>query len=99
MTYLDFYNFVRPYRESGSTYGTSMWWVHPWTSKESDSTFSGSNDLFEALQVKLGHIDLIRNISPMQSNRKVQLTSKYWPYKSILKLGHNDLSKDLLCED
>ena len=62
----------------------------------------GQNDLFKALQVKLGHIDLIRNISSMQWNRKVQLTSKYslgWPYKSILKLGHNDLSKDLLCED
>ena len=62
----------------------------------------GQDDLFEALQVKLGHVDLIRNISPMQWNRKVQLTSKYsleWPYKSILKLGHNDLFKDLACED
>ena len=37
----------------------------------------GQDDLFEALQVELGHIDLIRNISPMQWNRKVQLTSKY----------------------
>ena len=62
----------------------------------------GQNGLFEALQVKLDYVDLIRNILPMQQNRKVQLTSKYsleWPYKSILKLGHNDLSKDLLCED
>ena len=37
----------------------------------------GQDDLFEVLQVELGHIDLIRNISPMQWNRKVQLTSKY----------------------
>ena len=26
----------------------------------------GQNDLFEALQVELGHSDLIRNILPMQ---------------------------------
>ena len=38
----------------------------------------GQNDLFEALQVKLDHFDLIRNILPMQWNRKVQLTSKYF---------------------
>ena len=37
----------------------------------------GQNDLFRALQAKLDHINLIRNISPMQWNRKVQLTSKY----------------------
>ena len=37
----------------------------------------GQNDLFKALQVKLGHLDLIRNILPMQWNWKVQLTSKY----------------------
>ena len=101
MTYLDFYNFVRPYHEFGLIYGTSMWWVHLWTSKESDSTFSGQNDLFEVLQAKLNHVDLIKNILPMWWNRKVQLTSKYslgWPYMSILKLGHNNLSKDLLCE-
>ena len=38
----------------------------------------GQDDLFEVLQVELGHINLIRNISPMQWNRKVQLTSKYF---------------------
>ena len=37
----------------------------------------GQNDLFEALQVKLGQVDLIKNISPMQWCRQVQLTSKY----------------------
>ena len=37
----------------------------------------GQDDLFEALQAELGHINLIRNISPMRWNRKVQLTSKY----------------------
>ena len=37
----------------------------------------GQKDIFKALQVKLGHLDLIRNISPMQWNWKVQLTSKY----------------------
>ena len=37
----------------------------------------GLDDLFEVLQVELGHINLIRNISPIQWNRKVQITSKY----------------------
>ena len=37
----------------------------------------GQNDLFKALQMKFGHLDLIRNILPMQWNWKVQLTSKY----------------------
>ena len=54
-----------------------MSWVHPWTSKEPDSTFNGQDDLFEVLQAKLGHIDLISNILPMKWNRKVQLPSKY----------------------
>ena len=34
----------------------------------------GQDDLFETLQVELGHFDLIRNISPMQWNRNA---SKY----------------------
>ena len=38
----------------------------------------GQDDLFRALKVELGHIDLIRNISPMQWNMKVQPTSKYF---------------------
>ena len=37
----------------------------------------GQDDIFGALQVELGPVDLIRNISPMWWNRKVQLTSKY----------------------
>ena len=37
----------------------------------------GQDDLFKALQAEIGHIDLIRNISPMPWNSKVQLTSKY----------------------
>ena len=37
----------------------------------------GQNDLLEALQAKLDHTNLIRNILPMQWNRKVQLTTKY----------------------
>ena len=46
----------------------------------------GQDDLFGALEVKLGHVDLIRNISPMQWNMEVQLTSNYSlgrPYMSI----------------
>ena len=59
----------------------------------------GQNDLLEALQVKLGQGDLIRNILPMPWNRKVQLTSKYsWgmALHVYLKIRHNDLylSKD-----
>ena len=37
----------------------------------------GQDDLFQALHVELGHVDLIRNILPMWWNREVQLTSKY----------------------
>ena len=58
----------------------------------------GQDDLFGALEAELGHNDLIRNISPMQQNLKVQPTSNYsmgWPYRSISELGHNDLIKDL----
>ena len=48
--------------------------------------------------MKLGHVDLIRNILPMRWNMEVQPTSNYslgWPYKSISKLGHADLLRDL----
>ena len=38
----------------------------------------GQDDLFGALKAKLGHINLIRNISPMQWNMEVQLTSNYF---------------------
>ena len=38
----------------------------------------GQDDLLKALQLEIGHIDLISNISPMWWNRKVQLTSKYY---------------------
>ena len=63
----------------------------------------GQDDLFEVLQVELGHVDLIRNILPMhcrigRSNLHQNIPWR-WPYKSILKLGHNDLFKDLACED
>ena len=79
MTYLDFYNFARPYREFGLTYGTSMCGGYiPEPPRNQIPPLVGQNDLFEALQAKLGHIDLIRNISPMHWNRKVQLTSKYF---------------------
>ena len=38
----------------------------------------GQNNLFEALLAKLAYVDLIRNILPMQWNRKIHLTSKYF---------------------
>ena len=37
----------------------------------------GQDDLFVALEAKLGYIDLIRNVSPMQWNMEVQPTSNY----------------------
>ena len=37
--------------------------------------YVGQDDLIGALEVKLGHIDLIRNISHMQWNMEVQPTS------------------------
>ena len=49
----------------------------PWTPRNQIPPVVGQNDLFEALQARLYHIDLIRNILPMQWNMKVQLTSKY----------------------
>ena len=42
----------------------------PWTPRNQIPPVVGQNDLIEALQAKLGHINLIRNI--------VQLTSKYF---------------------
>ena len=47
-------------------------------SRNQTSPLVGQNDLFEALQAELDYIDLIRNILPMQWNRKIQLTSKYF---------------------
>ena len=38
----------------------------------------GQYDLFGALEVKLNHVDLIRNIFPMQWNMEVQPTSMYF---------------------
>ena len=64
--------------------------------------YVGQDNLFGALEMKLSHIDLIRNISPMQWNMEVQPTSNYslkWPYKSILILGHADLLRDLVVRD
>ena len=38
----------------------------------------GQDDLCVALEVKLSHINLIRNILPMQWNMEVQPTSNYF---------------------
>ena len=46
-------------------YGIIMYTVHPWTSRKSNVTLSGKNDLLGALEVKLDHSNLIRNISPI----------------------------------
>ena len=60
------------------TYGTILYRVHPWTSRESDFTLSGQDDLFEALYMELGYVNLIRNILLMQWNMEVQPTSNYF---------------------
>ena len=39
--------------------------------------YVGQDDLFGALELELGHVDLIRNFSLMQWNLEVQLTSNY----------------------
>ena len=60
--------------------------------------YMGQDDLFGALEAELGHNDLIRNISPMLWNLKVQphqIIPWGWPYRSISELGNNDLLKDL----
>ena len=49
----------------------------PGPPRELNATLSGHDDLFGALEVKLGHSDLIRNILPMQWNLEVQPTSNY----------------------
>ena len=59
----------------------------------------GQYDLLGALEVELGHIDLIRNILLMQWNMEVKPTSNYfgeWAYKTISELGHAALFRDLL---
>ena len=56
------------------------------------------DDLIIALEVTLGHGDLIRNILSMQWNMEVQPTSNYslgWPYMSLSTLGHDDLLEDM----
>ena len=48
--------------------------------------------------MKLGHTNLIRNISPMRWNMEVQPTSNYsleMALQSVLELGHADLLRDL----
>ena len=62
----------------------------------------GQGDLFGALEVKLGHLDLIRNISPIQWNIEVQPTSNYslgMALQVYVKLGHADLLRDLAVRD
>ena len=52
--------------------------------------------------MKLGHIDLVRNISPMQWNMEVQPTSNYLLEMTLqvyIKLGHDDLHRDLAVRD
>ena len=44
------------------SYRASMCRVHPWTSRESDATLSSQYDLLGALEVELGHIDLLRDL-------------------------------------
>ena len=58
----------------------------------------GQDDIFGALEVELGHIDLIRNISLMQWNLEVQPTSNYslgMAPQVYLELGHANLLGDL----
>ena len=62
----------------------------------------GQYDLLKALEAELDHNDLIRDISLMQWNLKVQHIPNYslrWPYRSISNLGHNDLHRDLADKD
>ena len=52
--------------------------------------------------MKLGQIDLIRNISPMWWNMEVQSTSTYSLGMALhvyIKLGHADLLRDLAVRD
>ena len=61
--------------------------------------YVGQYDLFEALESKLGHTNLIMNFLLMQWNMEVQPTSNYsltWCYRTIVELGHADLIRDLL---
>ena len=58
----------------------------------------GQYDLLGALEVKLGHNDLIRDISPMRWKLKVQLILNYslgMDLQVYINLGHNDLLRDL----
>ena len=52
--------------------------------------------------MKLGHVDLIRNILPMHWNMEVQSTSNYslgMALQVYVKLGHVDLIGDLAVRD
>ena len=59
----------------------------------------GQDDLFGALEEKLGHSDLIKNILSMQWNIEVQPTSNYslgMALMSTSKLGHDNLIGDMV---
>ena len=58
----------------------------------------GQDDLFGALEAKLGDSNLIRNISPMQWNMEVQLTSNYFlemVLQAYIKIRSSNLIADL----
>ena len=92
-------HFIGFLHEHNMTYGTSMYRVHPWTSSELNATLMGQDDLFGALETKLGHSSLIR-ISHLccgiwRSNLH-QIIPWGWPYMSISTLGHDDLLGDMV---
>ena len=70
--------------------------------RKSESTLSSQDNLFGVLEAKLGHINLIRNILPMQWNMEVQPTSNYFLEMALqvyVKLGHVNLIGDLAVRD
>ena len=74
MTYLIL---IRPYCEHKHPMGPAGVGYTPGHPENQIPPSVGQHDLFGALEVKIGHTDLIRNISPMWWNMEVQLTSNY----------------------
>ena len=67
-----------PYCEHETSYGTSISRVHQGHPENQIPSEVGQDDLFETLEVELGHINIISNISFMQWNLEVQPTSNYF---------------------
>ena len=68
---------MRPFHEHKISYGPACVRYTPGPTENQIPPWVGQNDPFGALEVELGHANLIRNFLLMQWNLEVQPTSNY----------------------